>query len=97
MSSEGNEKPGFMDWICGSFHFLILSKNMSARIVPVSFSPLFGRLGILYTATTAPIVSGICTAPESFCCSTALRGASEAIKSTVLAVNCLTPPPLPID
>ena len=70
---------------------------MSASTGPVNFNVLVGIPGMLYATATDPIVSGIWTAPEAACRSPALSGASEAPKSTVFAVNCLTPPPLPID
>jgi len=52
---------------------------------------------MLYAIATEPIVSGIWTAPGAAFRSVAVSGASEAPKSTVFAVNCLTPQPLPID
>ena len=70
---------------------------MSARTEPVNFKVLVGMPGMLYAIATEPIVSGIWTAPGSDVRSVAVRGASEAPKSTVFAVNCFTPPPLPID
>jgi hypothetical protein len=70
---------------------------MLARTGPVNFKVLVGIRGMLYATATDPIVSGIWTAPRAACRSLALSGASEAPKSTVFAVNCLIPPPLPIN
>jgi hypothetical protein len=70
---------------------------MSDRIGPVSFTPL-SMPAILYAGTNEPIVSGICTGVDVRAyISSSVSGVSLVPKSTVLSVNCLTPPPLPID
>ena len=64
-----------------------------ARTGPVNFNVRVGIPGMLYATATDPIGSGIWTAPGAACRSSALSGESEAPKSTVFVVNCLTPPP----
>ena len=75
---------------------MIFPKNMSAITGPVSLRGVVTS-GILYARTTEPRVSGMCTALPAFWNSVSERGASEAPKSTVFSVNCLIPPPLPIE
>src|ERR1051326_1817848 len=82
----------------GVKQFTAKTVDFGASDAPLSIQEQQNAPGAVHIpATTEPIVTGICTAPGAFCCSCIERGASEAPKSTVLAVNCLTPPPLPID
>jgi hypothetical protein len=96
ISWSGSVTPGFKFWIAASFHFVILPWKMSAITCPVNFSPE-DTPGMLYATVTAPIVSGMCNAFVMFAASAAVKGASEAPKSTVREFNAEIPPPLPID
>ena len=93
---SGSSTSGFNVVIAGSFHLVILPRNISATISPVSLSPV-STPGILYGTTTAPIVIGICSELGASANCESFRGASDIPKCTVFSVCCLTPPPLPID
>src|SRR5438552_5963220 len=88
---EGRVTPEFCWAISGSFHVFTLPRKMSAAVGPSSLRPV-SRPWTLYAMTTPPSTVGISRpGAGSADSSSALRGASEAPKSTVLAVNWVTP------
>ncbi len=80
----------------GSFHFLILPRKMSASTSLLSFNSPGRMPGRFTTGTTPPMIMGNCIRPASSS-SAGFSGASDAPKSTVLALICLIPPPEPMD
>jgi hypothetical protein len=81
--------------IAGSFHDLIVPRNMPARIEPVSFR-CFGASGTLYGIDVPASAHGTWKQPLQAVCWSGDSGASLAPKSTVRFVICWIPPPLPI-
>jgi hypothetical protein len=92
---SGSFALGFSLAIAGSFQVFTEPRKMSASTAPLRVSSLALIPGRLNTATTPPITAGNCSRPFLFRSSPDI-GSSDAPKSTVFEVICLTPPPEPI-
>ncbi len=92
----GRLRSGFKAAIDASFQVLIFPKKIFASVLPSNLSAPGATPSRFTTGTTPPMIAGNCIMPNSLS-SAGLRGASEAPKSTVLALICLTPAPEPID
>ncbi len=87
---------GFSFLIFGSFQFVIWPRKMFARALPVRWRWALIP-GTLYDTTVAASAHGIWRTPLAFEAWSGVIGASLAPKSTVRAVICAIPAPLPIE
>src|SRR5215475_12026804 len=92
---DGSLTPWLSLRIRGSFQVLIVPRYMSATTGPVRRSG-FETPGTLYETVVAASAHGIWTQPWHALAWSDVSGASLAPKSTVRAVICSMPPPLPI-
>src|SRR5450830_333565 len=93
---DGSVTPGLSAAMAGSFHFVIVPRNIFAIVAPSRLSG-FVTSGRLYETTTAPRqVGSWMNGAETLAGSEASSDTSVTPKSTVLEMNCCTPPPEPI-